>query len=115
VAAVLAPPPTGLGLRLGGRVHRALRGGPGRVCPVSDRLRALDGPQSSLYVQLLTSGKYWSAVVSTVLYVGVGVNATVFLAFLLSDFFMRRRTGGSVPWAVRRYIAAGLTLGGVKG
>ena len=76
----------------------------------------------SLYVQLLTSDEYWSAVVSTVLYVGIGMNATMFLALLLSGFFMRRNWWvkalliiSMVPWAVRRYIAAGLTLGGVKG
>jgi multiple sugar transport system permease protein len=44
----------------------------------------------SLYVQLFTSDEYWSAVVSTVLYVGIGVNVTMFLALLLSGFFMRR-------------------------
>ena len=43
----------------------------------------------SLYVQLLTDDDYWSAVVSTALYVGIGVNATMFLALLLSGFFMR--------------------------
>ena len=44
----------------------------------------------SLYVQLFTSDEYWSAVVSTVLYVGIGVNVTMFLVLLLSGFFMRR-------------------------
>jgi multiple sugar transport system permease protein len=61
----------------------------------------------SLYVQLLTSDEYWSAVVSTVLYVGIGVNATMFLALLLSGFFMRRSWWvkamlivSMLPWAL---------------
>jgi multiple sugar transport system permease protein len=61
----------------------------------------------SLYVQLFTSDEYWSAVVSTVLYVGIGVNVTMFLALLLSGFFMRRSWWvkamlivSMLPWAL---------------
>lgn len=61
----------------------------------------------SLYVQLFTSDEYWEAVVSTALYVGIGVNATMFLALLLSGFFMRRRwwvkamlVVSMLPWAL---------------
>jgi multiple sugar transport system permease protein len=60
----------------------------------------------SLYVQLFASDEYWEAVVSTALYVGIGVNATMFLALLLSGFFMRRRwwvkamlVVSMLPWA----------------
>ena len=44
-----------------------------------------------LYRDLLSSPFYARAVVNTVLYVGLGVNVMMFLAFLLSGFFMRRR------------------------
>ena len=61
----------------------------------------------ALYVQLLTDDDYWSAVVSTVLYVGIGVNATMFLALLLSGFFMRTSwwvkamlVVSMLPWAL---------------
>jgi multiple sugar transport system permease protein len=61
----------------------------------------------SLYVQLFASDEYWDAVVSTALYVGIGVNATMFLALLLSGFFMRRSRWvkallvvSMLPWAL---------------
>jgi len=61
----------------------------------------------TLYVQLLASDEYWGAVVSTALYVGIGVNATMFLALLLSGFFMRRGwwvkallVVSMLPWAL---------------
>jgi multiple sugar transport system permease protein len=61
----------------------------------------------SLYVQLFASDEYWDAVVSTLLYVGIGANANVFLALLLSGFFMRRRwwvkallVVSMLPWAL---------------
>lgn len=43
-----------------------------------------------LYVKLFSSDEYLDALVSTALYVGIGANASVFLALLLSGFFMRR-------------------------
>ena len=61
----------------------------------------------ALYVQLFASEEYWSAVLSTVLYVGIGVNATMVLALLLSGFFMRRSWWvkgllivSMLPWAL---------------
>jgi multiple sugar transport system permease protein len=61
----------------------------------------------SLYLQLFASDEYWDAVVSTVLYVGIGVNVNLFLALLLSGFFMRRRwwvkamlVASMLPWAL---------------
>lgn len=61
----------------------------------------------SLYVELFASDEYWDAVVSTALYVGIGTNATMVLALLLSGFFMRRRwwvkamlVVSMLPWAL---------------
>jgi multiple sugar transport system permease protein len=61
----------------------------------------------TLYAQLFASDEYWDAAISTVLYVGIGVNATMFLALLLSGFFMRRRWWvkamlivSMLPWAL---------------
>jgi multiple sugar transport system permease protein len=45
----------------------------------------------SLYGELIADRRYWQVVVNTVLFVGLGVNLTMFLALLLSGFFMRRR------------------------
>ena len=44
----------------------------------------------SLYVELFSSDDYQDALISTLLYVGIGVNVNMFLALLLSGFFMRR-------------------------
>jgi multiple sugar transport system permease protein len=49
------------------------------------------GGQTELYRDLLSDPRYMSAVVNTLIYVGVGVNLKMFLAFLLSGFFMRKR------------------------
>jgi multiple sugar transport system permease protein len=45
----------------------------------------------ALYRELITNPRYARTVVNTALYVGLGVNVMMFLAFLLSGFFMRRR------------------------
>jgi multiple sugar transport system permease protein len=45
----------------------------------------------SLYGELLADPLYVRSVVNTALYVGVGVNVKMFVALLLSGFFMRRR------------------------
>jgi len=45
----------------------------------------------ALYRELLTNPLYARAVVNTALFVGLGVNVKMFLALLLSGFFMRRR------------------------
>src|ERR1039458_3707558 len=49
------------------------------------------GSQPELYRQLFADPRYLNAVLNTVLYVGIGVNVKMFLAFLLSGFFMRKR------------------------
>lgn len=46
---------------------------------------------ASLYGELLANPLYGRTVVNTALYVGLGVNVQMFLALLLSGFFMRRR------------------------
>ena len=45
----------------------------------------------ALYRELIASPLYAQTVINTVLYVGLGVNVKMFLALLLSGFFMRRR------------------------
>ncbi|MDR3529188.1 MAG: sugar ABC transporter permease [Rhodopila sp.] len=49
------------------------------------------GGQSQLYRQLFDDPRYLTSVVNTIVYVGVGVNLKMALAFLLSGFFMRKR------------------------
>ena len=48
------------------------------------------GGQPELYSQLFADPRYLTAVFNTVIYVGVGVNLKMLLAFLLSGFFMRK-------------------------
>jgi multiple sugar transport system permease protein len=45
----------------------------------------------SLYAELFSDPLYLSTLVNTVLFVGFGVNVKMFLALLLSGFFLRRR------------------------
>jgi multiple sugar transport system permease protein len=54
----------------------------------------------SLYNQLWSDAIYRSAVVNTLLFVGVGVNVKMFGALLLSGFFMRR------DWWVKAILVA---------
>jgi multiple sugar transport system permease protein len=49
------------------------------------------GDQPQLYRDLFADPRYLTAVVNTLVYVGVGVNLKMGLAFLLSGFFMRKR------------------------
>jgi len=49
------------------------------------------GGKPSLYAELVSDPLYLKTVINTVLYVGIGVNLKMFLALLLSGFFMRRR------------------------
>ena len=49
------------------------------------------GGQAELYEQLFADPRYLTAVGNTLLYVGIGVNLKMFLAFMLSGFFMRKR------------------------
>ncbi len=48
------------------------------------------GGQVELYQQLFDDPRYLTAVLNTAIYVGVGVNLKMALAFLLSGFFMRK-------------------------
>lgn len=48
------------------------------------------GSNPALYAELFAKPRYLTTVVNTLLLVGVGVNVKMFLAFLLSSFFMRR-------------------------
>jgi multiple sugar transport system permease protein len=65
------------------------------------------GSESRLYRELFADPIYQSTVVNTVLYLALGVNVKMFLALLLSGFFMRRGWWMKVllliyvlPWAV---------------
>ncbi|HME25477.1 MAG TPA: sugar ABC transporter permease [Acetobacteraceae bacterium] len=49
------------------------------------------GSDPALYDQLFSDPRYLTAVVNTLLYVGIGVNVKMFLAFMLSGFFIRKR------------------------
>ena len=75
------------------------------VFPIGYGLWMASSP--SLYLTLFASDEYRDAVVSTVLYVGIGVNINLFLSLLLSGFFMRRRwwvkamlVVSMLPWAL---------------
>ena len=48
------------------------------------------GSEPALYTELFADPIYQRTVVNTLLYVGIGVNVKMFLALLLSGFFMRR-------------------------
>jgi multiple sugar transport system permease protein len=49
------------------------------------------GGKPALYAELIDDPLYLTTVVNTLLFVGLGVNLKMFLALLLSGFFMRRR------------------------
>jgi multiple sugar transport system permease protein len=49
------------------------------------------GSDPALYRELFSDPRYLTSVVNTLLYVGIGVNLKMFLAFLLSGFFIRKR------------------------
>jgi multiple sugar transport system permease protein len=49
------------------------------------------GSKPSLYADLIRDPLYLRSVVNTLLFVGIGVNVQMFLALLLSGFFMRPR------------------------
>ena len=79
------------------------------------------GSEPSLYRELFADPIYQTTVVNTVLYLALGVNVKMFLALLLSGFFMMATALiYSLPpivifYALRRYMAAGLTRGALKG
>jgi multiple sugar transport system permease protein len=58
------------------------------------------GHNPALYSDLFGDPVYVNTVVNTILYVGIGVNVKMFLAFLVSGFFMRR------DWWVRALFLA---------
>ena len=65
------------------------------------------GSDPALYEELFSDPRYLTAVVNTLLYVGIGVNVKMFLAFLLSGFFIRKRWWSKallvvfiLPWAM---------------
>jgi multiple sugar transport system permease protein len=53
----------------------------------------------SLYAELIADRLYLSTLVNTLLFVGLGVNLKMFLALLLSGFFLRRR------WWIKALLA----------
>ena len=65
------------------------------------------GSKPSLYTELFADPRYLSTVVNTLLFVGIGVNLKMFLAFMMSGFFMRKRKWIKtlllifiLPWAI---------------
>ena len=70
------------------------------------------GSEPSLYRELFADPIYQTTVVNTVLYLALGVNVKMFLALLLSGFFMRPGRWTKVlllifvlPWAVPQISA----------
>jgi multiple sugar transport system permease protein len=59
------------------------------VYPIADALWIAGRP--SLYADLIADRLYFPTLVNTLVFVGLGVNVKMFLALLLSGFFMRRR------------------------
>jgi multiple sugar transport system permease protein len=49
------------------------------------------GSDPALYSELFSDPRYLTTVVNTLLYVGIGVNLKMFLAFMISGFFIRKR------------------------
>jgi multiple sugar transport system permease protein len=71
------------------------------------------GSTPSLYGELASDPRYLRTVINTMLFVGIGVNVKLFLALLLSGFFMRRRWWIKallvvyvLPWALPAVPAA---------
>lgn len=69
------------------------------------------GHDPALYGLLISDPRYVDTAINTVLFVGIGVNATMFAALLLSGFFMQpswwRRTVlvvFLVPWALPGFV-----------
>jgi multiple sugar transport system permease protein len=66
------------------------------------------GSRPALYTLLLSDPRYIDTLVNTLLFVGIGVNVKIFLAFLISGFFVQRRGWWRqallvvflLPWAV---------------
>jgi len=83
------------------------------------------GSKPELYSTLLDDPVYWMTVVNTALYLGVAINVKLFLALLLSGFFMRKGWWVKallmifvLPWAVPQlptYISIHWMLNGEWG
>lgn len=65
------------------------------------------GSKGSLYTTLLNDPIYWNTVVNTAVYLVIDVNLEIFLAFILSGFFIRRGWWPKLvllvwvlPWAI---------------
>src|SRR5438874_13687034 len=67
------------------------------VVPIGYALWSAAEP--ALYAELIGDPHYLPTVVNTLLFVGLGVNLKMFLALLLSGFFIRRR------WWIRALLA----------
>src|ERR1700747_723576 len=67
------------------------------VFPIGYALWVASKP--SFYAELITDRLYLPAVVNTLLFVGLGVNVKMFLALLLSGFFLRPR------WWIKALLA----------
>jgi len=67
------------------------------IYPVGYALWMAGNP--SLYAELISDPHYARTLINTVLFVGIGVNLKLFLALLLSGFFLRRR------WWIRALLA----------
>ncbi|HET6183470.1 MAG TPA: sugar ABC transporter permease [Acetobacteraceae bacterium] len=70
------------------------------------------GHEASLYDLLFSDPLYLTTLVNTLLFVGIGVNLMMFLAFLLSGFFMGRSLWVRsllavflIPWALPAMVA----------
>ncbi len=70
------------------------------------------GSSPGLYDLLLSDPRYLTTLVNTLLFIGIGVNIKMFLAFLLSGFFLSRRGWVRVllaiymlPWALPGLVA----------
>jgi len=64
------------------------------------------GSSPALYTELFSDPRYIATVINTLLYVVIGVNVKMFLAFMLSGFFIRKRWWSKallvvfiLPWA----------------
>jgi multiple sugar transport system permease protein len=75
------------------------------VYPIAYGLWMASSP--SLYAELFANDEYFDALAATALFVGVGANVNMFLALLLSGYFLRRRwyvkallVLSMVPWAL---------------
>ena len=67
------------------------------------------GSEPSLYPEIFSDPIYQSTVVNTLLFIGIGVNLKMFIALLLSGFFMRPGWWVKVATSVCRSAVASST------